>query len=150
QDLAHLIPSRNLTQEERRVFLTQPDGFLNLVKSARGKRLDIAEFEILQPWGIAAIAALSREKLSNRVIASNSHASLVGNFAQVIGFDEVIANEEPTRATEQGRTLKLCRVTRYEEIDSIASEIAFMTVMDSMDSSTNPDEYIDSEEVSKT
>ena len=43
-----------------RTSVTNPSAFLNWLPSARGNKINMGDFRVLQPWMLAAIATLSR------------------------------------------------------------------------------------------
>ena len=50
-----------------RTSVTNPSAFFNWLPSARGNKINMGDFRVLQPWMLAAIAALSRKEVDNPI-----------------------------------------------------------------------------------
>lgn len=131
-----------------KIDLSEPVEFLSwlssLVATRDDKMINLGSFNMIQPWGLVALATLARldgnESLSiYRVRPGKTKAE---KFAIALGVWDVIDGREPTGKAEVGRTVKMRRINDFSKIEFVASEISHLIVKNAEDST-----YIDSEEV---
>lgn len=131
----------------RKAFLAEPADFLNWLWEAPRKQIHIEDFNLLQPWAIAALAAMSRQELSEAPALKFDSLDSVSRFAHSLGLRSIVQNEEPEGYHEPERTVKLKRFTDFETVDPLASEISSFIIPNS-DIKTKS--YIDAIETRKS
>jgi signal transduction histidine kinase len=148
QRLLSTIDRVELDDSEKLTLLADPLPFLRLLNRASSKRIEVDDFHVLQPWAIAAIATLGKTTTEGKLYVHNSRASLPSQFAAALGLDDIISGDEVQGQPEIGRTVKLCEVCTYEEIEPISEQISKLIVADAPD--VDQSEYHDPDEVQKT
>lgn len=133
---------------ERVAQLSDPLPFLQFLSRALDKRIEVDDFGILQPWAIAAIAALGSANTGRRIFVQNAHSTPPSQFAYALGLDDLISGNKVHGLPEKGRTVKLVNVCEYEEIEPVSNEISELVFTGEAGSDSN--EYHDIEEVKKT
>ncbi len=128
-----------------KIDLSKPDEFLHWLESqvSKGNRIIcLDDFDMVQPWGLAALAALARVDGDPAVEILTNGSSNAGKFANAIGLNDVVNARKSLGKAEQGRTVKMRRIKDFTKIEKSASEISHL-IIDNMD----PSEFIDSEEM---
>ena len=148
EKLVSLYEKASPTGPERAAQLSDPVPFLQFINRALDKRIQVDDFGVLQPWAIAAIAALGTTSLGRRVFVQNAHSTPPAQFAGALGLDDLLSGDRVHGLAEKGRTVKLVNVSRYEEIEPVSMEISELVFSDQP--GTNSSDYIDVEEVKKT
>ncbi len=148
KELINLIDRIPPGLDEKRVYLEKPEPFLKFTTNAIEKRVLLDEFDVLQPWAIAALAALGREQEGPRIIIENEHNTAAAKFASAMGIDEIIGNRTQVVAKQKERTVRLRRVNTFEEVEYVSTRIADLVIP--MEDNADFEQYIDAEEVRKT
>jgi len=146
--LISLIEHIQPEEAERVTFLSEPTAFLRLLDRAAGKRIEVDDFKTLQPWALAALAKLGTTTTEGKLFVHNSKLTSPSQFAAAMGLDNLIAGDKVRGEPEKGRTVKLCEVCTYEEIEPVSDQISKLIVSDAPNA--DPSEYHDADEVQKT
>ena len=85
--------------------------------------LELDAVQIAEIWGLVALGALSRSERQGALPVQLSD-SATGRFAFAVGLEDVIRGTPPIGPGQEGRTVKLTRVKRPEEIEPDADKIA--------------------------
>ena len=136
--------------KSRRIHIEYPDEYLAWIKTINDDLVSIDSFEMAQPWGLAGIAALARNKLSHPIKIELLGTSPNGRFASALGLPELIKGDKPTRRPEQGRTVKMCCVDKFGDIEPAAYEISNLLVDVNSRDESEKITYLDPEETRKT
>lgn len=145
------VPRRHVSlTQPRKILLTKADEFLQWISHHSTTPVRIGDFEVLQPWGLVAIAAMARtdDKPAFPVEMSGSTAS--SRFGHALGLFDVIAGREPHGRAEQGRTVKLHRILQFQSIEPVASEISRLIVSEAEKDRLARESYFDHEETRRT
>lgn len=126
--------------------LKHPKSFLEWVTCCRGKQLILGDFRVLQPWSLAVIAALSRREVERNIYPVITDQKATSRFAHSLGLNEVTGNTDCIGFPEKGRTVKLHRISKYVEIESLAEQISILPIIDKEQGG----EYIDEVETKET
>jgi anti-sigma regulatory factor (Ser/Thr protein kinase) len=89
--------------------------------------LDLVRVQNVHIWALVALAALTARGETGqrrRVMVRSDGASASSRFAHAVGFDGLTGGTAPSAAVESGRTVRLRRVQRFEEIETAASQIS--------------------------
>lgn len=129
-----------------RTSVTNSKAFLNWLSSARGNKVNMGDFRVLQPWMLTAIAALSRKEMDNRIFPICEVGRQTAQFANGLGLLRIIDGDAEGEYQEEGRTVKLHRINSYAKIDDLAEKIAQLAIEE--DSSSNA--YFDKKETEFT
>lgn len=148
QKLLTLIEHVQPDEHEKLTFLSEPTHFLALLNRAAGKRIEVDDFQVLQPWALAALAALGRTTSEGKLYVHNSKLTSPSQFAAALGLDSVLSGDEVRGEPEKGRTVKLCEVCTYEEIEPVSEQISKLIISDAR--TADNEEYHDADEVQKT
>lgn len=106
----------------KRLLLENPGPFF---QALGGAQADLDGVEVAQIWSIVALATLARNGgSSSSMEVRHTGTSGAARFAHAVGLQEVVDGSSTGGAAEPGRTVKLQRVTRFEEIESVAHDIA--------------------------
>jgi len=135
--------------QSKKISIDFPIEFLAWLKKNTSKTIQIDQFEMTQPWGLAAIAALARQEQSEPVKVELNGTSAPGRFAFALGMNELIQNKPSGDCREKGRTVKMQRVRSFVNIEPVASSISHL-VIDNIDMKEPSDEYFDKEETRRT
>lgn len=146
--LISLIEKAPMGDHPLNVTLSDPQPFLAYLAQAVGKRVTLDDFQFLQPWAITALAALGRADQDERIYVENLHETNSAKFAYALGLDDVLSGNEVHGEPEEGRTVKLMSVLRYDQIEPVSHKISELIVSDAK--REGDDEYIDADEVRKT
>lgn len=133
----------------RRISIDFPIEFLSWLKKSSDKLIPIDNFEMTQPWGLAAIAALARKERDKPIEVELNGTSAPGRFAFALGMNDLIQNKPAGGSREEGRTVKMQRVTNFASIEPVASEISHLLI-DNADLKDGAEDYIDKEETRRT
>jgi anti-sigma regulatory factor (Ser/Thr protein kinase) len=112
----------------RRINLNFPFEFLDWLKINTENVISIDDFDMTQPWGLAAIAALARKERENPLKVDLIGTSSPGRFAFAIGMNELINNKFESLKIKDGRTVKMQRVNNFAKIEPIAYEISHLLI----------------------
>jgi len=129
-----------------RTSVTNSSAFLNWLPSARGNKINMGDFRVLQPWMLAAIAALSRKEVDNAIFPVCEAGRQTAQFANGLGLLRILDGDAETDYQEEGRTVKLHRVNSYAKIDDLSEKIAKLAIDEDID----PDAYFDRQETEFT
>jgi hypothetical protein len=139
--LSSLIKDANIPILAKSGFLANPDGFLSAIENEMvHARVDLNQFEMLQPWCLVAMAALARKNASTSSIhfsEVNANPNEVARFANAMGFFDLINGRKPWKG-EIGRTVKIQSVNNFNELESVAHHIANLITDQSIEN-----EYLD-------
>lgn len=125
--------ARTPTALPSRILLEQPGQFLQAIGEAPFST-DLDRVEIAQIFSLVGLATLSRRNgdgTSETLLRAVSNAA---RFAHAVGFEDVVTGKTPDSPGQAGRTVKMRRITRFEEIEHCASEIAHLILPDDEDS----------------
>lgn len=129
-----------------RTSVTHPTSFLNWLPSARGKKINMGDFRVLQPWMLTAIATLSRKEVDNHIFPVCEVGRQTAQFANGLGLLRIVDGNANASCQEEGRTVKLHRINSYAKIDELAEKIAQLAI----EEDHSPDAYIDRQETEFT
>lgn len=129
-----------------RTSVTNPTSFLNWLPSARGNKINMGDFRVLQPWMLTAIAVLSRKEVDNGIFPVCEAGRQTAQFANGLGLLRVLEGDAEASYQEEGRTVKLHRINSYAKIDDLAEKIAQLAIEEDV----CPDAYIDRQETAFT
>src|SRR5207245_6785192 len=111
----------------RRVVMREPTALLRWVDE-RPERISLAALDVIDVWGLVALAALARDGASPAV-STEGGATGAARFAHALGFDDVLTGEGMiARPPEEERTVRLRRVRRFEEVEPAADAISRLIV----------------------
>lgn len=145
--LLALIDKIPVDEAVSRTNIADPLPFLRFIETAVDKRVTIDDFQVLQPWAITALAALSNHPESP-IHIENLHDKPCAKFAASLGLDDIVNGTDVHGAPEEGRTVKLTRVTEFIQIEPVSANIAKLIVSDSLTDKQN--QYFDADEVRST
>ncbi|MGI5862944.1 MAG: hypothetical protein ACOX6T_12905 [Myxococcales bacterium] len=86
--------------------------------------LSFDSVQIAEAWSLVAFGTLGRQERPGAFPIQLSTDSPTGRFAYALGLDDVIHGTPPIGAGQEGRTVKLTRVKRIDEIEADADKIA--------------------------
>lgn len=131
----------------RRVLITDPLPFLDWLRKARGRLIRLEDFELLQAWGLTAIAAVSRVEDDDAADLKFDYNSSASRFAHSLGLDDVIRGNPPSGYLEADRTVKLRRFNDFASVEPVSSEISRLIIPDEK---SKEDGYFDANETRRT
>ena len=109
--------------EPRTVFLDDPVPLLEWIERRPDDEFRLDAVDVIQPWGIVALAALAREDGPKPLKVARSVASASSvRFAHAIGFEEVLRNQPSGGTQEAERTVKLRRFRTSADIEPLSRE----------------------------
>lgn len=135
--------------DAKKALLSDPEGFLIFINKVQDKEINLSDFEVLQPWAIAAIAAIARKENPHRVNIIHNSASSASRFAYSLGLFDIAKGLLAHGVPEKGRTVKLSRVNKFPDIEHISYAISKL-IIDNSTSDKIEDQYIDAEEIRRT
>lgn len=114
-----------------RIQLDHPEPFLTWVACERLEEETVVldDVGVIEAWGLVALAAMclpERNVKKLRVLPGRDGDA--AKFARALGFNQLISGEQPPPGHQPARTVRLQRVTRYQEIDSCADEMSRLMV----------------------
>src|SRR5262245_9701596 len=82
-------------------------------------------------WALVALSALlgGGESASHRIQVRRGGTTATARFTHAVGFEALVGGSSPYLEPERGRTVRLRRVRRFEEIETVASEISRLLLM---------------------
>ncbi|HCF62714.1 MAG TPA: hypothetical protein DFS52_32585 [Myxococcales bacterium] len=80
--------------------------------------------QIAEAWSLVALGTLGRQERPSSFPVQLSTDSATGRFAYAIGLEDVLRGTPPVGPGQEGRTVKLTRVKRFDEIEADADKIA--------------------------
>lgn len=120
-----------------RYQLQSPRSFLQLFRDGSAPAsVDLDACDTAEAWSLVGLAALARVNGSASLAIHHSSSSPVGRFASAIGLEDAVRGVQPESLGEAGRTVKICRVTNIQEVETIARRIATLMVPDPADDQT--------------
>ncbi|MDQ6968087.1 MAG: hypothetical protein Q9M14_05320 [Mariprofundaceae bacterium] len=128
----------------RKIDLSAPEEFLSWLTgevSNGNATIQLDEFDMIQPWGLVALAALARADGDSPVKIQVNRVNNVGKFSIALGILDIMNARNPSGRTEQGRTVKMRRINDFAKIEGVASEISHLII-----DNINQADYIDQEE----
>ncbi len=146
--LLAVIDKIEIPDNVKKATLLAPESFLSFISSAKGKRIVIDEFNVLEPWAITILAALGREQEDKQYFIQNDISTPAAKFAHSLGLDEVMSGDIVHPALQKHRTVKLCEVKRYEDIEPVSEKISKLILTDYSQEKEDP--FFEAEEVRKT
>jgi anti-sigma regulatory factor (Ser/Thr protein kinase) len=126
----HVVRDVSPQPQPKRIDVEQPEPFLAWVTGYRegDDPLQMDTVELAQVWGLAGLGALCLSGRPARVGVVPGKASDAARFAHAVGFDEIVTEQRTQVQLEEGRTVRLRRVTRHGEIESTADEVSRLIV----------------------
>lgn len=127
---AHIVPVLPAQPQPKRLELDQPEAFLAWVVGRRDvdESLDMETVEIAEVWALVGLGALCLSERKGHLHVVTGRSGEAARFAYAVGFNELITGQQTHAQHEAGRTVRLRRVTRYEEIDSTANDVSRLIV----------------------
>lgn len=104
--------------------LEQPATFLNWLAENKAGPADLGQVSPAEMWSLVALAALGRDETPHPLHASGDPDSNTWRFARAVGFEDAVAGRATRLAGEEGRTVRLSRITREEDVQHVAHEVA--------------------------
>lgn len=111
-----------MTQSTRST-LDCPAPFLRRL-AAESPRFSFEGVDLAEIWGLVALGTLGRRGQSASLAIEVAPESAAGRFAHAVGLEDVIRGTPPIVPGQEGRTVKLTRVSRPEEIEPDAERIS--------------------------
>lgn len=111
-----------------RFVMRDPASFLRMFRSDAFTSIDLDTVEISHVWALVGLCALARKNGVPPLTVKMNGASGAAKFAHAIGFSDAVENRVSTIPGEAGRTYKIRRVTRIDEIERAAREIAELII----------------------
>jgi hypothetical protein len=109
-----------------RLTLSQHVELLEWIEVTTDLDIDLNRVQNVHIWALVALAALAGkagfETRTNRYYTDQNNEP--SRFAHAVGYDPLVGGKAPSAAQEEGRTVRLRRVRRFEEIERVASEIS--------------------------
>lgn len=102
--------------------------FLDFLKEAKQKRIVLDDFNIIEPWAILTLAASGRRVDDNMIFVQNLGLTKASKFAHKLGLDAILANKKSDEAKEKQRTVEICKITDYSEIEPISDKISKLII----------------------
>lgn len=105
-------------------------GVLQWIDSAPTLELDFASrAKNVHIWSLVALAALSDPAgATAREVRVRWARNAQADFAKAVGFGSITGGRAPYQKLERKRTVRLQRVRRFEEIETIASDISRLVI----------------------
>lgn len=111
-----------------RVLLETPEPFLRWASAESRSAVSLDEITSLEVWGLAGLAALARSGQEVSSAVSSKGSGRVSLFAKSLGFEAVTRGRDPISKGEIGRTVKLTRLVRFEELEPAAAQITRLLI----------------------
>lgn len=110
----------------QRTLIEAPSPFLRAASTPPPVSFDLDGAEVLQIFSLVGIATLARVGGDGRSVRSvrKEGISPASRFAHALGFEEVVHDRPQHSPGETGRTVKLRRITRFDQIEKAAHEIS--------------------------
>lgn len=106
-----------------RLLLENPGPLFQSISREGRSEVDLDEVEVGQMFALVALAALARPG-GRGSLSVRGESGDAARFAHAVGFDDVIAGIDPKTPGEQGRTAKLRRAHRADQIETLSRDIA--------------------------
>jgi len=113
--------------QPRRLSLEDPAPLLRWLGNEGPRELDLDSLEVAEIWGLVALGTLARQTRAPAVRLKLG-TSNTGRFAFAVGIEELIRGLPRTGPGEPGRTVKLSRLSRLDEIEPAAEQISRLLV----------------------
>ncbi len=107
-----------------RLTLDNPGPFLQALSQHDHFEIDLDEIEVSQMFALVAMATLARQSARTAIQFVGRGTTDAARFAHAVGMEDVIAGLEPSTPGESGRTAKLRRIQRPNQIETLSREIA--------------------------
>ena len=140
QELVPIIPSPDVLAVEEaieegppplphaimpaRLMLENPGPLLQALSQHDHFEVDLDEIDVSQMFALVAMGTLARQRVEPPLRFVGGKSSDAARFAHALGMDDLIAGREPALPGEPGRTAKLRRVERPDQIERCSREIA--------------------------
>ena len=105
------------------LLFESPAPFLRAISSHAAVEVDLDQVRLSHVFSLVGMAALARKDADEASVVTGA-ASAAARFAHAIGFAEVIEGRQSASPGEAGRTVKLRRIERSDQIEKAAREIA--------------------------
>ncbi|MBK9261186.1 MAG: hypothetical protein IPM54_15435 [Polyangiaceae bacterium] len=122
--------------QPHRIQLDQPEPFLSWLVGERlqNETFALDDVGVIEAWGLVALAALCLpERTATKLRVVPGRSGDAARFAYALGFNEIITGQQTQAQHEAARTVRLRRVTQYQEIDSCADEMSRLMVPSASD-----------------
>ena len=129
-NIIRVIPKVDLPENLKRINLKDAYKLLEFVNSNIGKRIVVDEFDVIKPWAVLVLAAMGAEDNENKIFVENNRSTNAAKFAFSLGLDKMILGDEDSGKYEEKRTVKLHRVKRYEQIETVSEKISKLIFSD--------------------
>ena len=126
----------------QRFSIDDPDPFLRWIGSSDPLQLD--EIEMIQVWGLAGLATLSRHGHPSPIMVDTEGSKPATRFAKALGLESIITGQPPTGPAEEGRTVKLTRIQRFPGLSpyEVAGQISRLLIPDDTDDTRHTIYYV--------
>jgi len=106
--------------------LSDPAPFLRLCEHAIQEQgtFNLDAFDTAQVWSLVGMAVLARQEQEQRLDIAMSREGSASRFAHAVGFTSVTANSVDHEYIDSSRTVKLQRIQRIQDVDSVAQKIS--------------------------
>jgi hypothetical protein len=128
KNILDLVEKVSIPANLYKVDLDHSKEFLELISSANQKRVVIDDFNILEPWAILLLAAVGRRDDEGKVFIQNLGTTKASNFAHSLGLDAILNNQESESTTDKKRTVKICKINDYNQIEPISDKISKLII----------------------
>jgi hypothetical protein len=113
-----------------RILLDDPIPLISWIEASSGA-FQLDGTDLIQMWGLVALAALSREGADRRLMPSPTHGTTTGSrFAHAVGFFDAVRGQRAAQPGEGRRTVKLNRFRDFGEIEPLASSLTRLLIDD--------------------
>lgn len=106
----------------KRLTLDNVGEFLHWLNAS--EKCSFEDVDIAEIWSLVALGALGRKERTEATSIEALPLSSAGRFAYAVGLEDVIKGTPPIVPGQEGRTVKLTRVSRPEEIEPDAEKIS--------------------------
>lgn len=109
---------------DAKFVLDEPSSFLTWITQAKASGLaNLDGISVAQAWALAGLAALARVNGGPTFRVTGDRASKLMRFADAIGFDDVVRGESSDISGDEGRTVRLRRITQVQTVEQTATVI---------------------------
>lgn len=125
----------------RRLTLDDPAPLLRWLAS-NPAAVDLGQFEVAEIWGLTALSVPARKDGPEPIRVHDDPSHQTARFARAVGFFDVVAGRPSQLRGEEGKTVKLTRVTSTTAIEPIADQISKLLVASELEDTRKTIYYV--------